>query len=54
MNAHDLFTIRRLSALRDTLATIANDATLAEPVRQTARQAWETLRRELAALEREA
>ena len=50
-SAHDTFTIRRLTALRDTLATIANDVTLAEPVRQAAWQAWDVLRIELEALE---
>lgn len=52
MNAHDLFTIRRLSALRDTLKTIAEDTTLSEAVRDAARVAWETLRMELEALEK--
>ena len=52
MNAHDLFTIRRLAALRDTLESIARDMSLNEVVRLAALAAWETLSAQLEALEK--
>jgi len=53
MTAHDLFTIRRLSALRDTLKAIAGDADLAEAVREAAWETWQILAEQLESLEAE-